>query len=188
MLGRRTSRNRSNPAVPKPIRVFISSSQNEFLGLRRDLRDQINDYKIATRKLFDAELVEEGLSATFQADIDRGLDAAAFYVAIIGYDNSDWTADEFKEAWIRGLSVLIYDFRRNVRRGRKTKLVKYFDSLKGSGLRIQKPQSRYRTEQDLINHVLSDLLPNVTEIVKNHIATRRMLVHKAKLGIPSVST
>lgn len=116
-------------------------------------------------------------------DINKALDRCAIYVLIIGHRESTATLDELKDAWIRGIPILVYDYRR--RRSKKSsrnKLVSYIESQKKRGLRISQPDFPYTDESDLINQVLRDLPSKLGEIASKFVAVRGVIARKGKFG------
>ena len=99
----RRIRRRASPQIDKLIHVFISSSQTEFSSLRQKLKARIDVLRVEdTKKIFVADLVEKWHGESIQSDINEGLESASIYVAIVGDKDSDWTMEEFEEAWLRG--------------------------------------------------------------------------------------
>jgi hypothetical protein len=171
------------PAIEDRIEVLISSSQGEFGKIRGKLKERIDDFRLGRRYVFKADLVESMGGEIIQGDINKALENCAIYILIIGHRDSAATLDELKDAWIRGIPILVYDYRR--RRSKKSgrnRLVRYVESQKDKGLRISVPDFPYTDENDLINHVLRDLPSKLGEITSKFVRVRGIISRKGKFG------
>jgi hypothetical protein len=167
-----------NEPIDKPIKVFVSSAQDEFPLLRQDLKRQIDSLKLGSRPVFRATLVEKKRGELIPADIDSGLDTGSIYVVMVGKTDTDWTIDEFDEARIRALPILIYDCRGLTNARGQGNLARKIDRLKRKGVRIQPDE--YDDEQDFINHVLTDLPEKLGDIAELYLMVRKTVVRKQR--------
>jgi hypothetical protein len=182
---RRSTRIRrdSSHQIEKPIYVFISSSQREFASLREKLKAHIDVLRIERgKRIFEAYLAEKRHGERIQSDINIGLDKASIYVAIIGDRDSEWTMKEFEEAWMRGIPVLVYDYRKG--KGRST-ISRWLDEMKGRGIRIEVPDVPYRNTEDLINHIIEGLPTKLGELAEKYQQVRNIVARKELLEHPT---
>lgn len=181
---RRPRRIRRGPSrqIENPIHVFISSSQTEFSSLRKKLKARIDVLRIeGSKRIFVADLVEKKHGERIQSDINKGLDIASIYVAIIGDEDSKWTMEEFDEAWTRGIPVLVYDYRK---RKSKSTISRWLDDMKERGIRIEVPEAPYRNMDDLVNHVIDDLPDKLGELAEKYQQVRNIVGRKRLFGYP----
>jgi len=181
---RRPRRIRRGPSrqIEKPIHVFISSSQREFSSLRKKLQARIEVLRIErSKRIFVADLVDKKHGDRIQSDINSYLDTASIYVAIIGDKDSKWTMEEFDEAWMRGIPVLVYDHRK---KKSKSTISRWLDEMKKRGIRIEVPQAPYRNTDDLINHIIDDLPDKLGELAEKYQKVRNVVARKGLFGYP----
>ena len=171
-----------NVTIEKPINVFVSSSQDEFLDLRDELKKQIDAMKIGPKQIFQATLLEKKQGESIQSKIDKGLDSGSIYVVIVGKKDTSWTLDEFEEARIRALPILIYDCRKLSKSKGKGNLAKRIERLKKKGVIIQNPPESYKSDQDFINHVIIDLPEKLGEIAERYLIVRKTVVRKQRFA------
>ncbi len=181
----------NNP--PTPFRVFISSDTDEFADLRRDLRDTIDsEYMYNNRRTTDEdELVHQGIvmkavlveaesAESFDAAMKRGLAESQIYVGIFGRDYSEPTIKEYRMACDLGLPLLIYYFARPPRTAKSShgKVVNFLKEKVKRHVPIRGNYSRIevREERDLIDLILVDLACKTTDLVREAIAMRQMLL------------
>jgi len=168
--------------IEKPIHVFISSSQREFSSIRKKLQARIDVLRIEGSKIiFVADLVEKKHGESIQSDINNYLNLASVYVAIIGDKNSKWTMEEFDEAWMRGIPVLIYDYRK---RKSRTPISLWLDGMVERGIRVEVPETPYQNAEDLINHIIDDLPDKLGELAEKYQQVRNIVSRKGSFGSP----
>lgn len=181
---RRTSR-RDSPQIDKLIHVFISSSQTEFSSLRKKLKARIDILRVEdSKRIFIADLVEKHHGESIQSDINESLALASIYVAIIGDKNSKWTMEEFEEAWLRGVPVLLIDYRK--RKGAKTPISRWFARMKKRGIRVEDTETPYRDDDDVVSHVLGCLPDKLGDIASKYQQVRNIVARKGTFGVPRI--
>lgn len=173
------------------IVIFISSSQDEFTELRKELKIDIDNeaLKFSGQRIMHGVLIENERGDVISKDIDKWIDRTSIYVGIFGIDYSDWTVNEYKKALSRGLPTLIYRFelekRSKLQKGRKSKIQRFLDNeVKNKGVRIRGP---YRRKQDLIDSVLNDLAIQIIEMVTEDASIRKIVQKCPLLSLRSIS-
>lgn len=161
----------------EPIKVFISSSQAEFGKFRKNLKTVIDSELRNYQRIFNAILVESKRGINVYADIEKGISEASIYIGIFGRDYSQITVDEFKKARSNILPLLIYRFRKNRRIKSITsggsKVDKFLeDEVMRYGIRIRGP---YHSEDDLESAIMTDLVFQMVEMVKESANVRRTI-------------
>ena len=166
------------------IKIFISSSQEEFETFRRDLKEAIDNEEFVHKRIMRGILVEQKTGASIEDDIRKGIDESAIYVGIFGRIYSERTVSEFKEARAQGLPLLIYQFKRGRRRGkpkrhekrgRKSKVLKFLEAeVKALDIRVRGP---FQSAETLESIILADLADQVSQLVQE-VAIIRKTIHK----------
>ncbi len=167
--------------IKSPLNGFVSASQKEFTSLRTKLKSQLELVKIGRKRPFKGTLVERKLGERIRTDIRLGLDEALIYVILLGNESSPTTIAEFDDAWIRGIPVLIYDYKR---RGKKDGMSGFRAKLRKRGIRAQVPEVPYRSEQDVISHVIDDLAEKLGEVGKKYADVRNIIARKGLYSEP----
>ena len=168
-----------------PFFVFISSSQEEFANLRKELKDAIDneEFRVSHSRPMKAVLIEQKRGDVIPEDIGRELDRCSIYVGIFGRILSKWTIAECREARVKGLPLLIYYVKRRKPgrpsrkpRGRKSKVEEALESeVKRFGIRVRGP---FWKEGELYDVILEDLAYEIVELVSEATSIRK-LIHKS---------
>jgi hypothetical protein len=171
---------------PEPFLVFISSSQDEFQGLRNRLKRALNREKFVDHSIMKGMTCEDEHGRVIKEEIKEKIERSAIYVGIFGRIRSKWTIAEFNEARQRGLPLLVYHFKRTTRRGRprrrapgpKSPAERYLDNkVKPLSIKIR----TFRSEAGVISGVLNDLTFQVSELVGEDALIRKT-IHKPSLN------
>jgi len=180
--------------------VFISSSTDEFSELRYKLRDSINtEYMFNDERTQDEEeivhqgiimegfLVEKESGESFDAAMKEGIESSQIYVGIFGNRYSEPTVKEYEAARKIGIPLLVYYFTRPAHRaaGLQTRAVKFLEREVKPFVKIRGNYSRIVTRQnnELVDYVLADLAAKVTDLVRESVAVRRMVLENAPVEL-----
>lgn len=162
-----------------PFRVFISSSQNEFERLRKNLKSRINAERFADQRIMRGVLIEDESGPVIPEDIAEEIGECSIYIGIFGRRKSDWTFREYREARARDLPLLVYQVTRRGRLrartpGRRSEVQKFLDQeARSRGVRIR----QYSSEDALEDAVLGDIAIEVAKLV-TEAARVRKTIHK----------
>lgn len=175
---RKTSTPQFEP-IQKPISVFLSSAQKEFLKLRQDLKTAIDDMRLQYTKPFQTTLVETQRGERISRDIEEGLDKCDIYILIIGNQESEYTQEEFIEAWEHGVPVLVYLFLKpKAMHPRLSKCLTHkflYKQVLPKGIRVRGLDKPYRSFEALFFDVSADLASKVTEMIHESARVRKIL-------------
>lgn len=180
--------------------MFISSSTDEFSELRYKLRDSINsEYMFNDERTQDEEeivhqgiimegfLVEKESGESFDALMKEGTETSQIYVGIFGNRYSEPTVKEYKAARKIGMPLLVYYFTRPAHRaaGLQTRAVKFLEREVKPFVKIRGNYSRIvvRQNNELVDYVLADLAAKVTDLVRESVAVRRMVLENAPVEL-----
>jgi hypothetical protein len=128
-------------------------------------------------------VVEEESDQSFDLAMKRGINSSQFYVGIFGKINSEPTRKEYRAARRLGLPLLIYYYTEPPRIASRThgsvvnfleKEVKPFVKIGGNFREL-----RLRNEDNLIDCILNDLTSRVTDLVRESVATRKLILEQA---------
>jgi hypothetical protein len=180
--------------------VFISSATDEFSELRYKLRDSINsEYMFNDERTQDEEeivhqgiimegfLVEKESGESFDAAMKEGIESSQIYVGIFGNRYSEPTVKEYEAARKIGIPLLVYYFTRPAHRaaGLQTRAVKFLEREVKPFVKIRGNYSRIvaRQNNELVDYVLADLAAKVTDLVRESVAVRRMVLENAPVEL-----
>jgi hypothetical protein len=136
-----------------------------------------------------AILVEKESEESFDERMKAGINSSQIYVGIFGNRYSDPTCKEYEYARKLGLPLLVYYFTMPARTARNvdTNVVRFLEKdvrkrvvIRGNYRRIEA-----RTSTELIDLILSDLACTAVDIIREAVATRRMLLEEAPNGVIS---
>ena len=96
-------------AIQEQVRIFISSNQNEFTGIRGLLEDALDGEDFFGLLLLKAEIVEGNRGSTIGGDMAAAIRRSSIYVGIFGRRYSKRTQAEYEEAKRRDLPALIFE-------------------------------------------------------------------------------
>ncbi len=165
--------------IEKPIQVFLSSKQDEFLQVREDLKRDIDEIKIRLARPFKTILVDMKRGPKWERDIDRGLSECDVFILLLGAEPSDITRDEFVRICRMGISVYVYIFLKPGALSPKSDKSPNHDFLeqeiKQRKIRIKGYAKPYRTYGRLFDDVSADLAYCVVEMVHESAAIRRVI-------------
>ena len=180
--------------------MFISSATDEFSELRYKLRDSINsEYMFNDERTQDEEeivhqgiimegfLVEKESGESFDAAMKEGIESSQIYVGIFGNRYSEPTVKEYEAARKIGIPLLVYYFTRPAHRaaGLQTRAVKFLEREVKPFVKIRGNYSRIvaRQNNELVDYVLADLAAKVTDLVRESVAVRRMVLENAPVEL-----
>jgi hypothetical protein len=178
----------SNP--PIPIHVFISSDSNEFGPLRKSLCSAIDSECMFNKKRTDEEqeLVQQGIlmkgilveaktDESFDIAMKRGLTNSQIYVGIFGKCYSEPTVKEYHFARKLGLPLMVYCFAQppHQARSRPGRVLKFLNSEVKPRVTIRANYDRIevRSEEALVDLILSDLASRAADLVREAVSVRR---------------
>jgi hypothetical protein len=191
----------SNP--PIPFHVFISSDSDEFGKLRQDLQAAIDSEYMYNGKRTEEqeELVHQGVvmkgvrveaesDESFDIAMKRWLNDSQIYVGIFGKDYSIPTTKEYGYACELGLPILVYYFTKDRRsaKGCRSKVVNFLEKEVKPYVRIRGNYSKIeiKEEGDLLDLILADLACKTTDLVREAISTRQLLLGAPDTVVASI--
>jgi len=155
--------------VDNLIVVFISSNQNEFKDLRKELKDAIDEATLFDKFLMKAELVELRGGERISGDITRALKDAAIYVGVFGDRYSKKTIEEYRQARRQGIPLLVFDIvpkrRDHQVKAFLEKQVKTLDDCRITTLR----------PSEMLKGILQRIANEVAEIAQQNLEIRRSI-------------
>jgi len=167
--------------------VFISSNQREFSGLRKDLRDKIDEEPFHDQEIMKGILIEDEYGEVNNEKIAKKIDECAIYVGIFGRDESDWTFAEYRAAKVRDIPILVYYYRKQLRRGRPRAREKrgrpsgvreFLDREVKPFFDIHGYDKPYTSRAQLITDIMDHLAMQAAKMV-NEAANVRKTIHMA---------
>jgi hypothetical protein len=181
--------------APNAIRIFISSAQEEFADLRYKLRDVFGEeYLYNERRTREEEelvhqgvvtqgyLVEKESDESFDLAMKRGIESSQMYVGIFGKRYSKPTVKEYHAARKLGLPLFVYYYTRppSVSSDVQNRVVEFlnkdvkpFITVRGNFRRLS-----LQDDNDLVDQVLMDVGARITDLVRESVAVRRMILEK----------
>jgi len=128
-------------------------------------------------------LVERESDESFDVTMRHGIDSSQVYVGIFGKEYSEATVKEYEDAREKGLPLLVYYFTEPPHKAaaRHDRVVRFLHREVKPAVRIRGNFSRIVVvgRSELIDQILVDLAANVTNLVRESVAVRRLLLKNA---------
>jgi hypothetical protein len=125
-------------------------------------------------------IVEVESDESFDLAMKRGIGSSQMYVGIFGKRSSEPTKKEYKAARRLGLPLLIYYFTKPPRKASSMHgdVVKFLDKEVKPFVRVggNFRELVLHNEKDLVDRVLADIAARVTDLARESIATRRLIL------------
>ena len=117
----------------------------------------------------------------------EGTETSQIYVGIFGNRYFEPTVKEYKAVRKIGMPLLVYYFTRPAHRaaGLQTRAVKFLEREVKPFVKIRGNYSRIvvRQNNELVDCVLADLAAKVTDLVRESVAVRRMVLENAPVEL-----
>lgn len=174
----------------KAFNVFISSHQREFEDLRSDLKDKIGEVDFHDQRIMKAVTIEDEYGPVNMDRITTRFEESSIYVGVFGRRTSEWTFAEFRAARARQIPILIYYYKRPLRRGRPqveqrrgrpSEVLRFLRrEVRPWGIDIHGLNRPYTSAAQLMADILDHLAMQTAQMV-DEAARVRKAIHRASI-------